>query len=244
VPRTVRQKLLFAGILMAAAGMGVALVISVTSERFSSGHSEGTQSPDPTTDKVALTFDDGPDPTNTQTILDILKSNDIKATFFVIGRRVHKYPELARMEYTEGHKVGNHTYTHPYLTQLSDSQVEQELTDTNAAIVADGAPKPDLFRVPHGDTNATVEGIGTSLGLTQVPWTYDPRDWANPSASMICDRVVSNITPGSIVLLHDGYTTNTDDALPCIIDSLTARGYAFGQVYSSSGSNSGSVEVR
>ena len=191
--------------------------------------------PPATTGKVALTFDDGPDPTNTRAILDILKSKDVKATFFLRGDRTKQYPDLVRMEYAEGHRAENHTYTHPYLTRLSDSQVRQQLTDTDAAIVAAGAPKPVLFRPPYGDTNATVQSIGASLGLTQVLWTYDSGDWQNPSASTICDRVVNNAKPDSIVLLHDGWTTNTDDALPCIIDGLRTKGYTFGLLSPSGG---------
>ena len=204
-----------------------------------------TTPPPESTGKVALTFDDGPDPTptNTPSILNILKSKGVKATFFVVGQRVNQYPELVSREYAEGHKVENHSYTHPDLTKLSNSQVNQELADTNAAIVAAGVPKPDLFRPPYGYTNATVKSIGASLGLTETLWTYDPKDWENPPASTICDRVVNNVKPNGIVALHDKGTANTDDALPCIIDGLRARGYTFGQVYPSSVSPSG-VEVR
>ena len=182
-------------------------------------------------------------PTNTPSILNILKSKGVKATFFVVGQRVNQYPELVSREYAEGHRVENHSYTHPDLTKLSNSQVNQELADTNAAVVAAGVPKPDLFRPPYGYTNATVKSIGASLGLTETLWTYDPKDWENPPASTICDRVVNNVKPNGIVALHDKGTANTDDALPCIIDGLRARGYTFGQVYPSSVSPSG-VEVR
>jgi peptidoglycan/xylan/chitin deacetylase (PgdA/CDA1 family) len=232
-----------------------------------------TTTPPPTSTKiVALTFDDGPDPTNTRTILDILKSNNVKATFFVNGRRVNQYPDLVRMEYAEGHSVQNHSQNHYHMTTLSDSQVRQELVDTNTAIVNAGAPQPVLFRPPYGETNATIESIATSLGLTQVLWDVASGDAQFPSSSSqtICDRVLNGVQPGSVVIQHDyarkkqrilgaiarfraeyrlglGLSTNTVAALPCIITGLKNQGYSFSQIYPSPEYNSsaqGYVVVR
>jgi peptidoglycan/xylan/chitin deacetylase (PgdA/CDA1 family) len=204
----------------------------------------------PSAKVVALTFDDGPDPAETPNILDILEQHTVKATFFVTGQEVNNYPDLLRREYQEGHLVTNHTYTHRNLTGLSDAEVAQELQATNTAITSLGVPQPNLFRPPGGQTNDRVVSIATSLGLTQTLWDVRPEidDYLNPPPEEICNRVTSNVTPGSIVLLHDGGSAeNTDAALPCIIQNLKAQGYRFGLIYPSSefdSLNKSNVEVR
>jgi peptidoglycan-N-acetylglucosamine deacetylase len=179
---------------------------------------------------VRLTFDDGPVRANTPRILDVLRNYRVKATFFVIGQRAQLDPRLVKREYREGHSVQNHTYTHPDLTTLGPVETRRELRATNRAIKAAGVPNPDRFRPPYGHTNTRVRSIGASLGLIQTLWSVDPHDWANPPASVICRKVVSNVRPGSIVLLHDGSGTNTVEALPCIIKRLRAQGYGFGKL--------------
>jgi peptidoglycan/xylan/chitin deacetylase (PgdA/CDA1 family) len=151
----------------------------------------------------------------------------VKATFFVVGRQARWYPGLVRRAYSEGHSVQNHTYTHPNLTTLANTGIERELRATNRAITEAGVPRPYRFRPPYGATSARVSSVGASLGLTQTLWSVDPRDWEDPPASVVCSRVVSNVRPGSIVLLHDGTGANTADALPCIIKELRAKGYGF-----------------
>jgi peptidoglycan/xylan/chitin deacetylase (PgdA/CDA1 family) len=179
---------------------------------------------------VKLTFDDGPVRGNTSRILNVLANHRVKATFFVVGKQARWYPRLVKREYKEGHSVQNHTYTHPDLTTLSNTGIRRELRRTNRAIKAAGVPRPYRFRPPYGATNSRVKRVGASLGLTQTLWSVDPRDWADPSPSVICRRVVSNVSPGSIVLLHDGSGANTDAALPCIIKRLKAKGYRFGKL--------------
>lgn len=176
---------------------------------------------------VRLTFDDGPVRGNTARVLDVLRNRRVKATFFVVGRQVRANPGLVRREYREGHSVQNHSYTHADLTTLSNTGIRRELGRTNRAIVDAGVPRPYRFRPPYGATNARVRNVGASLGLTQTLWTVDPRDWSDPPASVVCSRVVSNVQPGSIVLLHDGTGAHTAKALPCIITKLRARGYSF-----------------
>jgi len=208
-----------------------------------------TVPPPPNSKLIALTFDDGPDPANTPKILDILQLHNVKATFFVIGQRVNSYPHLVGREYQEGHMVGNHSYTHPDLTELSSAGVEKELRDTNTVITSAGVPQPKLFRPPYGYTNAQVASIGGSLGMTQTLWDQSQsiEDWRNPPPAEICDRTLRDTKPGAIVVLHDGGTTNTDDALECIITRLKEQGYGFGLVYPSStynSLNSSYVEIR
>jgi peptidoglycan-N-acetylglucosamine deacetylase len=179
---------------------------------------------------VRLTFDDGPVRPNTPRVLHVLNNHRVKATFFVIGQHARRYPRLLKREYRQGHSVQNHTYTHPDLTTLGNAGIKRELRATNRAIKAAGVPRPHRFRPPYGHTNARVRSVGASLGLIETLWSVDPHDWADPPASVICKRVVSNARPGSIVLLHDGSGANTEEALPCIIKRLRAQGYGFGKL--------------
>src|SRR5215210_786244 len=179
---------------------------------------------------VRLTFDDGPVRPNTPRVLKVLSNYRVNATFFVIGQRARRHPRLVKREYREGHSVQNHTYTHPDLSTLGPVETRRELRATNRAIEAAGVPRPYRFRPPYGVTNAGVRSVGASLGLIQTLWSVDPHDWANPPASVICRRVVTNVRPGSIVLLHDGSGSNTVEALPCIIKRLRAQGYGFGKL--------------
>ena len=179
---------------------------------------------------VRLTFDDGPVRPNTPRVLNVLSNHRVKATFFVIGHRARRHPDLVKRQYREGHSVQNHTYTHPDLTTLGPVETRRELRATNRVIEAAGVPRPHRFRPPKGVTNARVRSVGASLGLIQTLWSVDPRDWANPPASVICSRVVTNVRAGSIVLLHDGSGANTEEALPCIINRLRAQGYGFNKL--------------
>jgi peptidoglycan/xylan/chitin deacetylase (PgdA/CDA1 family) len=197
----------------------------------------------PPADKIiAISVDDGPDPADTPRMLDVLAAQNVKATFFVLGEQATAHPDLVRREYQEGHMVQNHTFTHADLTKLSDAEVIKELQDTNAAITATGAPRPNLFRPPGGATNTKVKSLGASIGLTQTLWNVTTNDWENPAPSVICDRAVNNADDGGIMLLHDGgEATNSDEALECIITRLRGQGYAFGLIYPTA---NGDVEVR
>ena len=213
------------------ATVSAALLLAVTAVVLLQGGAARAQHLEPTAQSAArvvkLTFDDGPVRGNTRRVLNVLANHGVKATFFVVGKQARWYPRLVKREYREGHSVQNHTYTHPDLTALGNAGIRRELRRTNRAIRAAGVPRPSRFRPPYGATNTRVKRVGASLGLTQTLWSVDPRDWADPSASVICRRVVSNVSPGSIVLLHDGTGANTDEALPCIIRRLEAKGYSF-----------------
>ena len=216
------------------ATISLALVLGVMAGVLLQGGSARALQLGPTAQRTArivkLTFDDGPVRGNTSRILNVLANYRVKATFFVVGKQARWYPRLVKREYREGHSVQNHTYTHPHLTTLSNTGIRRELRATNRAIKAAGVPRPYRFRPPYGATNARVKIVGASLGLIQTLWNVDPRDWADPSPSVICRRVASNVTPGSIVLLHDSFTANTDEALPCIIKRLKSKGYSFGKL--------------
>jgi len=216
------------------ATFGLALVLGVIAVVLLQGEPARAQqlgsTSQPAAGIVRLTFDDGPVRANTPRILNVLSNYRVKATFFVIGQRARRHPRLVKREYREGHSVQNHTYPHPDLTTLGPVETRRELRATNWAIKAAGVPRPYRFRPPQGHTNARVRSVGASLGLIQTLWSVDPHDWANPPASVICRRVASNVSPGSIVLLHDGTGTNTVEALPCIIKRVRAQGYGFGKL--------------
>lgn len=179
--------------------------------------------------EIALTLDDGPNPTYTHQILALLEQYDVKATFFVIGSEAAAYPTLVQQEYQQGNVVGNHSWTHPNLTTLSPAAVRNELQSTSSEIEADTGALPTVFRPPGGNFNSTVQSIAASLGLSTILWNVDPRDWSRPGTSMIIQRVLDVVHNGSIILIHDGGgdRSQTVAALPTIITTLEQRGFQF-----------------
>jgi peptidoglycan/xylan/chitin deacetylase (PgdA/CDA1 family) len=175
---------------------------------------------------VHLTFDDGPSRTATPDILDTLAAHGVTATFFVVGQMAAAHPALVQRESQEGHTVGNHSWDHPDLTTLDRGQVESQLQDTNDVIERATGTTPTQWRPPYGATNAAVEAAAGDVGLTSmVLWTVDPRDWADPPATTVRDRVLQAVRPDSIILLHDGTGANTPRALPMILTGLADEGY-------------------
>jgi cellulose synthase/poly-beta-1,6-N-acetylglucosamine synthase-like glycosyltransferase/spore germination protein YaaH/peptidoglycan/xylan/chitin deacetylase (PgdA/CDA1 family) len=195
--------------------------------------------------KVAITFDDGPDPEWTPKILDVLKEKGVKATFFLIGVEAQKYPGITKRVYNEGHEIGNHTFTHPDISNISKRYFEVELNLTERFFEGKLGVKPVLFRPPYSidqepDTADQVRPLelAQDLGYITIGDKVDPNDWHdNPrrSASQIVNDVLANLPPcapsnlacGNIILLHDGGgdRRETVQALPQIIDGLRARGY-------------------
>jgi peptidoglycan/xylan/chitin deacetylase (PgdA/CDA1 family) len=175
---------------------------------------------------VRLTFDDGPNRNATPVILDTLAARGVKATFFVVGSMAAANPGIVRRASTEGHQIGNHSWSHPNLTTLSRAEVLSQLTRTNETVQQATGTSPTEWRPPYGARNAVVEAAARDVGLTSmVLWTVDPRDWADPPATTVRDRVLQAVRPNSIVLLHDGTGANTPEALPMILDGLADRGY-------------------
>ena len=182
----------------------------------------------PTTQKViSLTFDDGPHDKTTPDILAVLKSKNVKATFFIVGERTGKRPELVKQIALDGHEIGNHSYSHPNLTRLTAGKINEELAKSEE-LLHNITPHPFLFRPPGGQYNNTVMQIAKEKGYLIILWSVDPEDWTHRSAGKITDVVLKNIKPGGIILLHDGiYPSSTPEALGYIIDSLKDRGYEF-----------------
>ncbi len=175
---------------------------------------------------VTLTFDDGPVRTATPRILDTLADRGVEATFFVTGQMTAARPDIVRRASKEGHRIGNHSWSHPRLTTLDRAQVTSQLRRTNEVIEQATGNAPSEWRPPYGATNDLVDAAAQDVGLeSRVLWTVDPRDWTDPPATTIRDRVLQDVRSGSIVLLHDGTGQNTPAALPMILDGLAERGY-------------------
>lgn len=169
---------------------------------------------------VYLTFDDGPDKTWTPKVLGVLAKHKVKGTFFVLGRNAKAQPTLVRKERAAGHTIGNHSVSHANLTKLSRTRLRQEIR---------GGVRSKCFRPPYGATNARVRAEIKAAGMRQVLWSVDPQDWARPGATKIAQRVLANVRPGAIVLMHDagGNRAQTVIALDKVIRTLKARGYVF-----------------
>ncbi|GAA1234366.1 hypothetical protein GCM10009665_25730 [Kitasatospora nipponensis] len=158
---------------------------------------------------AALTFDDGPSPRYTPQILALLRRFVDSATFFMIGANVEKYPDVARQVADEGHRLGNHTYSHPDLGKLSAARVRDEIQRTGDLIArATGTPPPTLFRAPGGYFTPASLAVCADLRLRPVSWSVDPQDWSNPGTDAIVRHVVAHTRTGSIVLEHDGCLTD------------------------------------
>jgi peptidoglycan/xylan/chitin deacetylase (PgdA/CDA1 family) len=192
----------------------------------------------PTSRKVvALTFDAGSDAAGLASIRATLTSRNVPATMFLTGRWVRSYPSLANLVAGTGFMVGNHTDTHPYLTQKTDAQLATEVTNAETTIFRTaGATGKPAFRFPYGDVNARVLADVNRLGYVSVRWTVDSLGWQGTSGGMTTAKVVSRVLaalqPGEIVLMHLGanptdHTTLDAAALPTIIDRIRAQGYRF-----------------
>lgn len=173
---------------------------------------------------VALTFDDGPVP-DTRRLLDILAGAGVPATFFDVGEMAHSYPDLVRAEAAQG-EVGDHSWSHPELTGLTDSQITWEIGHTATELAHDDGVSPVLARPPYGAQNSRVNSDLAALGQAIVMWSVDTLDWLHRDPDSVYQRAVDGVRPGSIVLMHDIRPT-TISAVPRIIAELARRGYRF-----------------
>lgn len=187
--------------------------------------------------RIALTFDDGPNPAATPRILDTLREHDVRATFFLLGRHVERWPHLAGRVVEDGHDVGNHGYHHRKLHRRGPAYTRLDLALGAQAIERATGVRPALFRAPHGFRSPWVSSIARSLGERTVGWTLGVWDTDRPGVGVIVQRCVDGARPGSILLLHDGdgYDPDGDrgqtaDALPAIIRELRSRGYDFARL--------------
>lgn len=173
---------------------------------------------------VSLTFDAAWGNEDTQELIDILDTYGVKATFFLVGDWVDRYPESVRQLYDAGMEIANHSNTHPHMSKLSDKEIVNEVTLCNEKIEAITGEPVTLFRCPYGEYDDNVVSTINDMGIDVIQWNVDSLDWKDLSAEDIYSRVTQNVVPGSIVLFHNA-ALHTPEALPDIIEFLLAEGY-------------------
>jgi peptidoglycan/xylan/chitin deacetylase (PgdA/CDA1 family) len=161
---------------------------------------------------IALTFDDGPYGNSTQQVLAILKNNDVKATFFIVGKNAEHYPSQVKQEVAEGYVIGNHTYDHAHAGHLPLAQLKDTVRHAEQILISLTGLRPRLFRAPYGDTSPAMLNELHHEGYVIVDWNVDPNDWNNDivNTDMIVQYVVTHAHNNSIVLLHDGRDTQVN----------------------------------
>lgn len=176
---------------------------------------------DPSKPMVALTFDDGPQPSVGNRIMDCLAQYGGKATFFMVGERVPSYKAEVQRMVAEGHEVANHTMNHKYLQKLGAAEIQSQVTKCNDAIEAACGVRPKIMRLPGGNHNATVLA---NTHMPMIQWNIDTLDWKTRNAQKTVDSVLNHVKDGDIILMHELYSQSGDAALR-IIPELTNRGY-------------------
>ena len=183
---------------------------------------------------IALTFDDGPGK-YTDRLLDILKEDDVKATFFVLGRNVSSYESVIKRMAAEGHDIGGHSFTHPYLPSLSDKTLKVEMKDTAKAVSAITGKPMTLFRAPYGAINDKVKATAKKLDMRLIGWSVDTRDWEYKQEDVYYARSMilfntftgwGNIEEGGIILMHDIHE-NSVESVHLLVSYLRENGYDF-----------------
>ena len=179
--------------------------------------------------EIALTFDDGPSLQNTEEILGILKEYGIRATFFVIGENAAADPERIRMIHEAGHEIGNHTYTHAYISKIKPEQLREEIRKTEAVLKEITGEKPNVFRPPGGYYDKASLAVLEEMGYKSILWSLDTRDWSMPKSDTIVSKIEENAVGGDIILFHDlnDKRLPTPEALKRILPYLKENGYEF-----------------
>ena len=220
-----RLAILFACVLIGAAALAVG---SSTAGKIAATMSEPREIPIyyvDTQEKVcALSFDAAWGNEQTQTLLDILDRYKVKSTFFLVKQWVDKYPDDVKEIAARGHDVGNHSATHPHMSELSSEQQNAEIGNCNDAIESLTGSCPTLFRAPYGEYNDALVKNLKSCGMYCVQWNIDSLDWKDPTPNEMADRIQQKLCPGSIILMHNG-AKNTPEALPRIIEMIQSEGY-------------------
>ena len=175
---------------------------------------------------VSISFDAAWGNEDTQDLIDILDRFQVKATFFVVGDWVDKYPESVKALHDAGHEVMNHSNSHAHMSQLSSEAIVADVEACNDKIEAVTGVRPTLIRPPYGEYDNNVITSIRSIGMEPIQWDVDSLDWKDLPAGEITERVVSRVQPGSIVLFHNA-ALHTPEALPAILETLLQEGYTF-----------------
>ncbi len=173
--------------------------------------------------KVAITFDDGPNPDYTEKLLTGLKERGVKATFFLLGKEIEKYPDIVKKIHEDGHVIGTHSYEHVNLCNLNDTAAKEQVNKTNTAIYELTGEYPEYIRPPFGCWKSNLDYETTMI---EVLWDVDPLDWKTDNSGVIAQRVISKVQENDIILLHDASESSVNAAF-AIIDELQGKGYVF-----------------
>ncbi len=176
--------------------------------------------------QCALSFDAAWGAEDTELLIEILKEYDAKATFFVVGEWVDKYPDAVKKLHDAGHDVMNHSDTHQYMTKIENDRFIKEVENCSDKIEKVTKVRPTLFRAPYGDYNGTVVKKLASMGYYTIQWDVDSLDWKDLTANDIYNRVIQKTKNGSIILFHNA-AKNTPEALPKILEKLKKDGFEF-----------------
>ena len=186
-------------------------------------HEKITQEIDKTKPMIALTFDDGPS-AHTSRLLDILKENNAKATFFVIGKSIKGKENTLKRISAEGHEIGNHSWSHRQFTKINKKQITDQLMMTRAKIFDVTGKDCLVARPPYGAVNDTAKAVAKEAGIVYITWSVDTLDWKSKNADAVYKKIVGKVKDGDIVLCHDLHST-TVDAMEKVIPKLIADGY-------------------
>ncbi len=180
---------------------------------------------DTTEKKLAISFDAAWGTAQTEGILDILDQYGVKTTFFLVGFWAEKNPEMVKLLAERGHEIGNHSATHPHMSQLSEAQMREELRKCSDLIASITGKAPTLFRAPYGEYNDSVVRVGREEGYECVQWNVDSLDWKNRGAQDMISRCTKSVHGGDIVLFHND-SKYILDALPTILAYYRQQGYS------------------
>ncbi|MFJ8581109.1 polysaccharide deacetylase family protein [Micromonospora sp. NPDC093277] len=221
--RPTSRRVLASALALAASAVGAVATITVTAPAQAAtcnGY-------------VGLTFDDGPTPGNTQNLLNALRSAGLRATFFDEGTNAQSNPSLVQATVAAGMWIGNHSWDHPHMTQLSTAQMTSQIGNTQQVLQQSTGTAPKLFRPPYGETNATLKSVEAQYGLTEIIWDVDSQDWNGASVSAIV-QANARLTNGQIILMHD-WPANTVAAIPQIAAGLASRNLCAGMISPTTG---------
>ena len=210
----------------------IPIVSLAAQDSSSTPHEMAIKTPEKGT--VALTFDDGPNPEFTPKILAVLKKYNIKATFFQVGAEAEKYPDMVKQVNAAGMAIGSHSQTHPMMTKISESQLQNEVAQPIQIINKIIGKKPACLRYPFGASNQHVRDVIRDHGMAPVAMGWNSFDYNRPGVEKIVNQVVNNAHSGTVILLHDGFAglnrQQTLEALPLIIEGIKKKGLGFSQI--------------
>lgn len=206
-------------LVMLMAGAGIVMLGSLDRERKAAAEAAAID----TDKKIAITFDDGPNNEYTEELLAGLKERGVKATFFLLGKEVEKYPDIVAKIHEEGHLIGTHSYEHVNLSNLCDAAAVEQVDKTNTAIHEITGEYPEYIRPPFGCWKCNLD---YETKMIEVLWDVDPLDWKTSNSDVIAKRVIDKVEENDIILLHDASESSVLAAFK-IIDALEKEGYMF-----------------